>query len=125
MGTVAQNVVFLAVRLSGCHSGAIRHSVGSVISSPQLVSMETAWLPLLGCLEQYRTATVAVLVLKCDVAVNGGVAPMTKQISVFNPKTFLSTTGAGRDMMSFRRGVVLQIIWRKSVQVIWRTRLSL
>jgi CRP-like cAMP-binding protein len=32
---------------------------------------------------------------------------MTKQISVFNPKTFLSTTGAGRDMMSFRRGQVI------------------
>lgn len=32
---------------------------------------------------------------------------MTKQISVFTPKTFLSTPGAGREMMSFRRGQVI------------------
>jgi CRP-like cAMP-binding protein len=33
-----------------------------------------------------------------------GVKPMTKQSTVFNPKTFLSTVGAGREMMSFRKG---------------------
>ena len=29
---------------------------------------------------------------------------MTKQRPVFNPKTFLSTIGPGRQMMSFRKG---------------------
>ena len=29
---------------------------------------------------------------------------MTKQHTVFDPKTFLSTVGAGREMMSFRKG---------------------
>jgi CRP-like cAMP-binding protein len=69
--------------------------------------MAAARLPILGCLEQYGTATIAALVFECDVAANGGVTPMPKQTSVFIPKTFLSTAGAGREMMSVRKGQVI------------------
>src|ERR1039458_4668766 len=33
--------------------------------------------------------------------------PMTQQSSVFDAKTFLSTAGAGREMISFPRGQVI------------------
>lgn len=42
--------------------------------------------------------------LKSEVASKGGVNPVAKQKLAFNPKTFLSTTGVGKEMMSFRKG---------------------
>jgi CRP/FNR family cyclic AMP-dependent transcriptional regulator len=36
-----------------------------------------------------------------------GVKPVAKQRRAFNPTTFLSTVGAGREMMSFRKGQII------------------
>jgi CRP/FNR family transcriptional regulator, cyclic AMP receptor protein len=51
--------------------------------------------------EQYRPSLVIVRVLKFNVP---GRHPMAKQRRSFNPKTFLSTVGAGRTMAFFRKG---------------------
>jgi CRP/FNR family cyclic AMP-dependent transcriptional regulator len=47
---------------------------------------------------------LVVFVLKCRLTAIVKVKPVAKQRHVFNPKTFLSTVGLGRQMKSFRKG---------------------